>query len=280
MNKFSVLVLFLTLALFVTPSALADGDFIETYRSGIPEAVGINELVNIRINLKEVSSSLSSVSNLTFKTSLDDPSWVITSAGQLGTESNASSEDEVSLFFNHTNFDNISVTLTGITPSYDKRMSVLLIKVEQSDEASETLLKVVDPVWVDITTGEIEGVRTALDDAIAMIDIANSTISNASSAGANVYDVKVMLDLANTHNKKANELYIKGDSESALMFANYAKDNASKAIDLSEEKMKELEEGQEFVKLRNNIIIVLVVIAVVIVAIMLYRRRGWDKLGR
>ncbi|MDY6865026.1 MAG: hypothetical protein SVY15_03515 [Halobacteriota archaeon] len=280
MNKISFIVLFLMVALLVTPSALAKNNFVETYISGIPETVGVSELVNMRINLDEVSSDLTSSANLTFKTSLEDPSWVFSFVGGLETKSEASSEDEVSIFFNHTSYDNLSITLTGLSPSYEKRKTLLLLKIEQSDEITGKITNVIDPIWVDVTTGEIEDVRTAQDESNEIIEVANGVIENASSAGANVYDVQVMLELARQHNRKSNELYIKGDVESALMFANYAKDNASKAIDLSEEKMKELEERQEFVELRNNIIIVVIVISIVIVAIMLYRRREWDKLGR
>ncbi len=267
-------------ALLVTPGALAKNNFEETYRSGIPETVGISELVNMRINLDEVTPDLTSSANLTFKTSLQDPSWVFAFAGSSEAKSEASSDDEVSIMFNHTNFDNLSITLTGISPSYEKRKSILFIKIEQSDEVAGIITNVVDPVWVDVTTGEIEGVRTAQDESIEMIEAANSTIANASSAGANVYDVQVMLELARQHNDKSNELYIKGDAESALAYANYAKDNASKAIDLSEDKMTELEAHQEFVALRNNIIIVVIVIAVVVVVVMLYRSKSWDKLGK
>jgi len=268
------------LALVITPSALAKNNFEESYRSGIPETVGTSELVNMRITLDEVSPDLASSANLTFKTSLQDPSWVFAFAGPLETKSEASSEDKASIMFNHTDFDNLSITLTGISPSYDKRKSVLFIKIEQSDQIAGIITNVIDPIWVDVTTGEIEDVRTALDDSMERIEAANSTIANASSAGANVYDVQVMLELARQHNRKSNELYIKGDVESALLYANYAKDNASKAIDLSGLKMTELEEQQEFVELRNNIIIVVIVLALVIVVVMLYRRRGWDKLGK
>ncbi|MDY6965218.1 MAG: hypothetical protein SVM80_04520 [Halobacteriota archaeon] len=279
MKKITITIItFLLVFSLLTPNVLAKSNFEETYRSDVPDTAGVNELVNIRIVLEEVSSQLTTQTNLTFTTALKDPTWNFRFVGFNAETTKAGSREEVKVTFNHTFYDNITISLTGVSPTYEKRKTILLMDIEQNE--TDGNIKVIKSIWLDITTGDIEDVRNAIEEAKEAIDGANETMVNASGIGVNVNDASVKLDLAKWHLGESNRLYTAEDTESSLKYAIYARDNATDALNLTNIKITEFEEHQDFIELRNYGIMIGTIMAVVIVVVMLYRGRAWDKLGR
>ena len=261
------------------PSVFAS-NFDESYRGKIPETFSIEEDILIRIRLDEVSSDLTIETNLTFETALEDPLWTFKMEGVKYTEDFSDSNSTATVVFNHGKFDNITISLSGVAPTYEKRKTILLIDIEQTEESDDTSTDIIKPIYIDITTEAIEDVRSARDLAKEAIEDANETIANASAIGVDVSDILDTLELARHHLDRANELYSEEDTDESLEFANNAYSNATKAINLAQIKTREHEEHQNFIKWMNYGIIIAIVIAAVIVVVILFRQRAWDKLGR
>ena len=273
-----VLILFL-LGSFLVPVVAMQSNLVESHRSGIPETLDIGKEVSIRITLDEVSSDLTTNTNLTFKTGLEDPVWAFTMKGMEETETEGNSSSKVGLIFDHGKYDNLTISLSGLASSHEKKIEILLMSIKQTDETDEQH-EVIKSIRREVTTEDIEGVLAALDRAKGAINEANESIANAEANGTNIGgEIKTHFDLANWHLREANRLYSASKTEESLVSANNAYNNATIASELASSKVIGDKEHQEFIGQMKHVVILIVCIVAVIAVVILYKRSSWDKLG-
>jgi len=274
-----VLILFL-LGSFLVPVVAMQSNLAESHRSGIPETLDIGKEVSIRITLEEVSSDLTTKTNLTFKTGLEDPVWAFTMKGMEETVTEGNSSGKVGLLFDHGKYDNLTISLSGLASSHEKKIEILLMSIKQTDETGEQTLDVIKSIRREVTTEDIEGVLAALDRAKGAINEANESIANSKANGTNIGgEIKTHFDLANWHLREANRLYSASKTEESLVSANNAYNNATIASELVSSKVTGDKEHQEFIGQMKYVAILVVCIVAVIAVVILYKRSSWDKLG-
>ena len=279
-EKIALVFVILLLASFFMPNVAAQSNFVESHRSGIPETLEIGKEVSIRITLDEVSSDLSSETNLTFKTGLEDPVWGFRMKGLNEEASEGGGDNRMGLLFDHAKYDNLTISLSGLASSQEKKVSILLISIKQTDESGENHVEVIKSVWGDVTTQDIEGALSSIDQAKKAAYDLEKSIENAEANGTMpTSEIRNLQNLANFHIREADRLYSESKMEESLASANNAISNATKASGLVSSKILEEKEQQEFTNQVKYGVVVAILVVVIIVVIVLIKRSSWDRLG-
>lgn len=281
MKKIVIALILLLLATLLMPVVAVQTNFVEASRGEIPDFLEIGKQVNVRITLDEVSPDLATMTNLTFKTDLEYPVWGFAMKGSSGLESDeASSSNKALLLFDHSKYDNITVSLSGEAPIQEKKMEILLISIKQTDIEGEQSLEVIKSIRRDVTAQDIEGAITSIDNAKEAIRDVENLVENVTEDGIEIdSETRAYLNLASWHLQEANRHYSDSKMEEALISANNAISNATLASERVSSQVAGEIKHQESMRIVQYVVILAIVVVAIIVVIILRKKAGWDKIG-
>lgn len=224
----------------------------------------VEERVSLEVVLGEVSPALITPTELQFETKLEGPIWTILVNGEMAYTRDVHKFDFI---FDHSEYDEVTITLVGRAPIVHVREPTVLMDIKQI--APETFD--IHLMGANVTSELIEDALAAIFKAVGQIDRAEKAIADAEDAGADVTVAIAYLQTARSFHNSSDALYRAAQMNESIAMSVNAYENAVKAQDSAEAAL-----GAH--GLWANITTIGIILAIIVIALVVYSKRRWGRL--